>query len=123
MTRKNAAAPARRKSGSRSEDEQLTVSFAIPEGPGEAARSDATATGAAASERLVARVRAGLRKRLAADERSALGFVCAVCAEPATGWTRIDGIADGKPVADGYATCAAHRSREAVEQLLVTRVG
>lgn len=123
MTRKNAAAPARREAASRSEAEQLTVSFAIPEGPRGAAPADAPATGAAASERLVARVRAGLRKRLAADERSAMGFACAVCAEPATGWTRIDGIADGKPVIDGYATCLAHRSREAVEQLLVTRVG
>ncbi len=123
MTRKNADTSVRKKSASRLEDEQLTVSFAIPEGPGEAVRSDVPATGAAASERLVAQVRAGLRKQLAADERSAMGFACAVCAEPATGWTRIDGIADGKPVVDGYATCFAHRSREAVEQLLVTRVG
>jgi hypothetical protein len=58
-----------------------------------------------------------------ADHRSATGFVCAVCAGPATGWTRIEGIADGRPVIDGYATCRAHRSREAVEQLLVTHVG
>ena len=122
MTRKNAAAPARGEAASRLEAEQLTVSFAIPEGPSTAAPVAAPTTGAAASE-LVARVRAGLRKGLAADERSAMGFVCAVCAEPATGWTRIDGIADGRPVIDGYATCLAHRSREAVEQLLVTRVG
>ena len=122
MTRKNAAAPARREAPSRLEAEQLTVSFAIPEGPSTAAPAAAPRPGAAASE-LVARVRAGLRRELAASERSALGFVCAVCEEPATGWTRIDGIADGKPVIDGYATCLAHRSREAVEQLLVTRVG
>lgn len=123
MTRKNAAARAREEAASRLAAEQLTVSFAIPEGPRTAAPAAASETGPAASERLVARVRAGLRKRLAADERSAMGFVCAVCAEPATGWTRIDGIADGKPVIDGYATCLAHRSREAVEQLLVTNVG
>jgi hypothetical protein len=120
MTRKDAAASAPKADDSPLPAEQLTISFAIPDGPSTAAASE---TGPAASERLVARVRAGLRKRLAADERSAMGFVCAVCAEPATGWTRIDGIADGKPVIDGYATCLAHRSRETVEQLLVTRVG
>lgn len=123
MTRKNAAAPARGQTASRLDAEQRTVSFAIPDGQSTAAPRGAPETGAAAAERLVAQVRAGLRKGLAADERSAMGFVCAVCAEPATGWTRIDGIADGKPVIDGYATCLAHRSREAVEQLLVTRVG
>lgn len=57
------------------------------------------------------------------DNHPVNGFTCAVCAEPATGWTRIDGMADGKPVIDGYPTCLAHRSREAVEQLLVLSSG
>ena len=96
--------------------EQRTVVFEIPE--------EATSpAGATANERLVARVRAGLSRQLAADARTAMGFVCAVCGEPATGWTRIEGFADGRRVTDGYATCLAHRSREAVEQLLITRTG
>jgi len=94
------------------QNEQRTVGFAIEQTPVDSRVAIN-----------VARVRAGLSRRIAADQRSAMGFACAVCGEPATGWTRIDSIADGKPVIDGYATCLAHRSPEAVEQLLVTRSG
>lgn len=110
------------------QNEQRTVGYAIEQTPVDSrvainVAPSRTTTDPTEDERLVARVRAGLSRRIAADQRSAMGFACAVCGEPATGWTRIDSIADGKPVIDGYATCLAHRSPEAVEQLLVTRSG
>ncbi len=77
-----------------------------------------------ANERLFDRVRARLGRRQsrpAAIER--LGLPCSECGQPAVGWNYAVHDVDGERVIDGYATCAAHRSNEALEPMAASRTG
>ncbi len=83
-----------------------------------------TADARTANERLFDRVRVGLSKRLSrSDARDRLGLPCAACGKPATGWSYVVDFDGDQQVVDGYATCAAHRSEEALETSAGTRTG
>lgn len=74
--------------------------------------------------RLLVRVRALLKMQvseLGAHDR--LGLPCAACGEPATGWSYVAHDRGGQRVIDGYATCAAHRSDESLDEVTETRAG
>jgi hypothetical protein len=73
---------------------------------------------------LLVRLRALLRMRV--SERGAhdrLGLPCATCGEPATGWRYVVYDRGERRVIDGYATCAAHSSRELPDNVTETRAG
>lgn len=83
-----------------------------------------TAEAKTANERLLDRLRVGLSKRLSrSDARDPLGLPCAACGKPATGWSYVVDGDGGQQVVDRYATCAAHRSDEALETSAGTRTG
>jgi hypothetical protein len=80
---------------------------------------------------LLVRLRALLRMRvseLGAHDRlggahDRLGLPCATCGEPATGWRYVVYDRGERRVIDGYATCAAHSSRELPDNVTETRAG
>jgi hypothetical protein len=110
------------------EPERLMVAYQIEEPQAESRVGYAIRTSIEeariSNQRLIDRVRAQLSKRLSRPEEiSDQELPCAVCGEPAIGWTYVNRDRNGHRVTDGYATCAAHSSEEAVERLIGTRAG
>ena len=119
---------ARRAAARQQEPERLMVAYQIEEPQAESRVGYAIRTSIEeariTNQRLIDRVRAQLSKRLSrSEEINDLELPCAVCGEPATGWTYVNRDRNGHRVTDGYATCAAHSSEEAVERLIGTRAG